>query len=469
MSELKYLDGTGVRYLWQKFLTKVRSLYDNKLDNVVAKDASIDVEGNNKVGVQLSSDAGNIVNLKQDGLYAKTADSYQIERTQDEYNNIIYHLKRIPYGQAQGSDAGNQIVIPADSSLMSGHIVEKASEGEWGPAGTYIELTNKKLEKTYIAVGTTSLNDVTDTITQGSNAVPTSAAVVDYVENTAKYNVGAGLSYEQNTNTIGANLLTKTKLRNTAGLTGEVSGRTYPVYLDSNGKLAVNIPWTDSMPVRSVSGKVGIVTLSKGDVGLGNVDNTSDADKPISSAAQAALNAKLDAVVKGANNGVAELDENGKVPASQLPSYVDDVVEYPSRSYFPATGESGKIYISLDDYQTYRWSGSTYVELVSSLALGVTSSTAFRGDYGNIAYQHALNKGSAFESGLYKIATNAEGHVVSATPATKEDIVSLGFSTEIHIEDADVLGEPLTIEAGQGIRFNYTNGTLVISLDQSTP
>lgn len=92
---------------------------------------------------------------------------------------------------------------------------------------------------------------------------------------------------------------------------------------------------------------------------------------------------------KGANNGVAELDSAGKVPSSQLPSYVDDVLEYNSMSDFPTTGESGKIYIAKDTNKTYRWSGTTYVEISESLALGETSSTAYRGDRGKIAYDHS--------------------------------------------------------------------------------
>ena len=63
----------------------------------------------------------------------------------------------------------------------------------------------------------------------------------------------------------------------------------------------------------------------------------------------------------GVANGVAELDNGGKVPSSQLPAYVDDVLEYASLSAFPATGESGKIYVALDTNLTYRWSGSAYV------------------------------------------------------------------------------------------------------------
>lgn len=92
---------------------------------------------------------------------------------------------------------------------------------------------------------------------------------------------------------------------------------------------------------------------------------------------------------KGSANGVASLDESGKVPSAQLPSYVDDVLEYDVKASFPATGESGKIYIDKQTNKTYRWSGTAYVEVSSSLALGETSSTAYRGDYGKAAYTHS--------------------------------------------------------------------------------
>ena len=60
---------------------------------------------------------------------------------------------------------------------------------------------------------------------------------------------------------------------------------------------------------------------------------------------------------------IATLDDSGKVPASQLPSYVDDVEEYADFAHFPATGESDKIYVALDTGFTYRWSGTQYVRL----------------------------------------------------------------------------------------------------------
>lgn len=101
---------------------------------------------------------------------------------------------------------------------------------------------------------------------------------------------------------------------------------------------------------------------------------------------------------KGAAGGVAELDSSGKVPSTQLPSYVDEVIEgYFSGGKFykesehttELTGEAGKIYVDLATNKTYRWSGSSYTEISASLALGETSGTAYRGDRGKIAYDHS--------------------------------------------------------------------------------
>jgi hypothetical protein len=69
---------------------------------------------------------------------------------------------------------------------------------------------------------------------------------------------------------------------------------------------------------------------------------------------------------KNQNNGYAGLDAGGKVASAQLPSYVDDVVEYANQAAFPATGETSKIYVALDNNKIYRWSGSAYVEISAS-------------------------------------------------------------------------------------------------------
>ena len=85
---------------------------------------------------------------------------------------------------------------------------------------------------------------------------------------------------------------------------------------------------------------------------------------------------------------------DGKVLATQLPSYVDDVLEFANLASFPATGESGKIYIAIDTNITYRWTGTGYAEISASLALGETASTAYRGDRGKTAYDHSQATGN---------------------------------------------------------------------------
>lgn len=135
----------------------------------------------------------------------------------------------------------------------------------------------------------------------------------------------------------------------------------------------------------------------------GKVDDTTTVNgQPLSGNVQLDADdvGAIDASLKGATNGVAELDSNGKVPESQLPSYVDDVIEgYLDAGVFyeedthttEVTAESGKIYVDLTGgaNKTYRWSGSTYVEISPSIALGETASTAYRGDRGKIAYDHS--------------------------------------------------------------------------------
>lgn len=195
--------------------------------------------------------------------------------------------------------------------------------------------------------------------------------------------------------------------------------------------------------VTSVNNKTGAVTLDASDVGA------------------------IDTTLKGAANGVAELDSSGKVPAAQLPSFVDDVIEVTDYASLPATGESGKIYITLDDNKTYRWGGSTYVEISESLALGETSTTAYRGDRGKVAYDHATDANkiaTAEASGLYKIATTAEGHVASVTAVEKSDITGLG----IPAQDTTYTANTASIGSASGwttnipTSFSFSNNALVI-------
>lgn len=86
----------------------------------------------------------------------------------------------------------------------------------------------------------------------------------------------------------------------------------------------------------------------------------------------------------GNADGIAPLGPDSKVPSYYLPSYVDDVIEFENKDSFPFEGESGKIYIAIDTNKSYRWSGTAYIEISSSLALGETESTAYPGNKGKL-------------------------------------------------------------------------------------
>ena len=141
--------------------------------------------------------------------------------------------------------------------------------------------------------------------------------------------------------------------------------------------------------VKSVNGKTGEVVLEAADVGAYT---------------KVEINAKLSAK--------ADLVD-GVVPASQLPSYVDDVLEYASLSVFPPTGESGKIYVATDTNLTYRWGGSQYVEVSQSLALGETASTAYAGDKGK-AVTDALAAHKADPSNPHAVTAGQVGAYTKA-------------------------------------------------------
>ena len=144
---------------------------------------------------------------------------------------------------------------------------------------------------------------------------------------------------------------------------------------------------------------------------------------------------------KGAANGVATLDGDGKVPSSQLPSYVDDTLEgylYNGNFYSDSShtiliaAETGKIYVDKSTNRCYRWSGSQYTEISASLALGETSSTAYRGDRGKIAYEHSQRTGNPHGTSLSDLGVTAtaselnvlDGVVVNVTEINRLDGVT---------------------------------------------
>lgn len=143
---------------------------------------------------------------------------------------------------------------------------------------------------------------------------------------------------------------------------------------------------------------------------------------------------------KGAPNGLASLNESGIIPSAQLPSYVDDVIEVDTFSNLPGTGESGKIYIVQDTNLTYRWSGTGYVEISKSLALGETSSTAYPGD-----------KGKATTDKLNKTSNKVVVGPTTVNPSTDKIVLKYQThftSTNSDSEDSHIINAATTSQAG---------------------
>lgn len=148
----------------------------------------------------------------------------------------------------------------------------------------------------------------------------------------------------------------------------------------------------------------------------------------------------------GVADGVATLDSSGKIPTSQLPSYVSDVLEFPTFDKFPAKGEVNKIYIALDTNKTYRWGGTVYVEIGSSLALGETSETAYAGDKGkrNADNITALQsgkldrKGSGLPYGYAFYVAKSDGP--TSTPTDTTLLATQRPNTSLQVPMTDVGG-----------------------------
>jgi hypothetical protein len=182
------------------------------------------------------------------------------------------------------------------------------------------------------------------------------------------------------------------------------------------------------------------------------VDNTSDVNKPVSTAQQSALDLKANSadLATVATSG----DYNDLSNTPDLSVY-DEVEQYANLAAFPATGDSSKFYLAQDTGIMYRWTGSAYTEISAQLALGETSSTAYRGDRGKTAYDHSQvttgNPHSVTKSdvGLGNVpntdATDRANHTGSQTASTISD-----FDAEVS-NNTDVVANTAKVSADGSI------------------
>lgn len=192
-------------------------------------------------------------------------------------------------------------------------------------------------------------------------------------------------------------------------------------------------------------------TLTAADVGAATASHTHSISQV--TGLQTALDNKLDDTQKGAANGLAELDATGKVPSAQLPSYVDDVLEYAAEANFPATGETGKLYVALDTNDVYRWSGSAYVKVSDAVSsadqatkLATARTISLSGDVsGSTSFD-----GSANVSITATVANNSHTH-------TAANITDLTEAVQ------DIIGADVVGSGAISVSYNDTTGDTTIS------
>lgn len=199
------------------------------------------------------------------------------------------------------------------------------------------------------------------------------------------------------------------KIRDKTGTVHDIGDSRVDAYETELSGAEHNVPYSPAVLAKTnaieegVSEHVGNTAnphkVTKEQLGLSNVENKSSTQIRSEITKENVTNAlgytPIDESRIGAANGVASLDASGRIPASQIPGGFDNIEEYDNLAGFPATGEEGKIYVAKDTNLTYRWTGSQYVEISPSLALGETATTAYRGDRGKTAYDHSQVSGNS--------------------------------------------------------------------------
>lgn len=297
----------------------------------------------------------------------------------------------------------------------------------------FLDISNKRVE---ISANT----NTTYTLTKSGNTITLNASDGN------KYNITDANTTYGDATTVASGLMSAADKAKLDGIAAQAN----KVVVDASLSDSSTNPVQNKVIKAALDGKAP-ATHGHGMAQISGLNEALAGKAPTSHAHTTAQVSGLDTALAGKANtahnhdaanitsGILNVDRVPSIPATKLtgiinqanlPSYVDDVLEFANKTAFPTKGESGKIYVDQATNITYRWGGTAYVEISPSLALGTTSSTAFRGDYGNTAYQHAVAKGRGFAHGMYKFTTNSAGHVTAAQGITKSDITALGIPAQ---------------------------------------
>jgi hypothetical protein len=188
---------------------------------------------------------------------------------------------------------------------------------------------------------------------------------------------------------------------------------------------------------------------------------------------------------KGIAGGYASLDGSGVVPSTQLPSYVDDVLEFADLASLPVTGSTGKIYVALDTNKIYRWSGTVYIEV------SPTAGTIWGGISGSISNQTDLQTAlNAKQSTITLTTTGTSGAATfigntlnipqyvggvtsfntrtGAITLSSTDVTTALTFTPYNATNPSAFIALTALSAGTGISYNNTTGVISSTITQYT-
>jgi hypothetical protein len=438
MAETKYLDQTGLQHVLECINTKF-----TKVGHKHTKADITDFEHNHNDLYYTETEIDTKLSGKSDTTHTH---KYAGSATAGGSANSAVKLDTAAAGSA------TQPVYFADGKPVA----TTYTLGKSVPADAVFTDTNTHYASKNVVGSSTATANTTTALTNGN-------VYINSVENgavTSAHKISGSGATTVTTDTSGNIIVSSTNttyssLKNPYALTVSLNGTSQGAY-DGSAAKSINV----------TASSVGAYTKAEVDGKLNGKANSSHTH----------VAADITSVNASAITGI--------IDAAHLPSFVDDVIEgYYSNSKFyktkspdgvyttEITGESGKIYVNLNDNKTYRWSGSAYVVISETIALGETSTTAYRGDRGKIAYDHASAHGSAFASGLYKITTNAAGHVTAATAVVKTDITGLGIPAQdtvyTHPTTSGNKHIPSGGSAGQFLKWS-ADGTAVWAADNNT-
>lgn len=303
LNNKKFLDSVGTGHLW----TKIRNRYDNKLDNVSAGDDSINVTNLKDIAVKISTESGNQLQLKttgNKGLYVPPAanqDSYTIVKDDNPGDYAaVYHLQKAAEQGGGAVNVGVAINIPKDLVVQGGSVVNKDSAGDWGPAGTYIELVlaNANGDRLYVKV-----DDLIEYVTSGSQVGDMIVVSID--------------SNHQVTATITDGTITKIKLASDVQTSlGKADSAVQSITEgQANGTLIVDgepvsvhgldtAAYQPATAFDAAGAAASVLGTTSDSASMGTVYGVKQYASDVYTAIQALTNAEIDTLVTAANNSL---------------------------------------------------------------------------------------------------------------------------------------------------------------------